>query len=161
MGHVIMTIPNTNGRARTLYLTIGVSGSGKSTWAKAKQLAAPDRIRIVTMDDWRFACGSQFKDADEKVIKRANEFFIRQWLDAGYDVIVADTNLSARNRRRWAEVAKTCSNSGNHVAVEEVWFDDVSLETCLARVQQRVSEGGHDVPADAIRSQYENLERQI
>jgi predicted kinase len=146
-------------RQRTLYITIGISGSGKSTWAKEQQAARPDEVRIVTMDDWRFASGSQFCKADEKVVKDANEFFIESWLNAGYDVIVADTNLGERNRRRWAQIAQRCSTDDDRITVQDMWFD-VELQVCISRVHDRHDSGGHDVPEHVIRSQHENYTRQ-
>lgn len=127
----------------SLTITRGLPASGKSSWANGQQNDNPDRIRIVTRDDIRASFGTQFP-ADEKLVFRIAEFAARTFLDAGYRVIVPDTNTSAKVVRRWGQLAKTVN-----VPFKIVTFD-TPLEVCLKRNQRRWKIGDCKVPDSAI-----------
>lgn len=134
----------------TLYITVGLPASGKSTWAKEQQEARPDKIRIVTRDDIRAMCGSRFEDGDEKIVADIRDSIIAHWLNADYDVICADTNLSPKVQDRLRSVAHGCRKS-----MEVVDFMHVPLETCLARNNERRASGDLKVPNSAIVNMWE------
>lgn len=132
-----------------LTITIGLPGSGKSTWAEAQRVAAPERIRIVNRDDIRASLGTRFEDNDEPLVARVRDFMIDELLTAGYHVICSDTNLSPKVQRRLSQIAKT-----RKADLHEQSFLDVPLETCLARNDQRWLRGDRKVPNSAIVQMY-------
>ncbi len=137
-----------------LYITVGIPCSGKSTWARDEQSKRPDKVRIVTRDDIRAMCGSRFEDGDEKIVADIRDSMIAHWLNAGYDVICADTNLSSHVRNRLRSVAHGCRST------MEVKVFDVDLELALSRNDQRWAEGDTKVPNSAIISMYETFNKE-
>ncbi len=139
-------------RVPTLILTVGIPGSGKSTWAVQEQRERPFQVRIVTRDDIRFALGTRFEDGDEKAVARIAEYAAEEMLDRGYDVIIADTNLSPKVRRRWAQMAKA-----KGVDLVERAFP-IDLDEAIRRVNARADAGGHYVPTTAIQAMHESMQ---
>lgn len=135
-----------------LTITVGLPGSGKSTWAEACRVMSPDRIRIVNRDDIRASNGAQFEQNDEPIVERIRDYMIDQWLIAGYHVICSDTNLSPRVQRRLTQIAKT------RKATSDIRpFTHVPLETCLQRNNARWAQGDRKVPNSAILRMHEQF----
>jgi len=132
-----------------LTITIGLPGSGKSTWAEGFRQSAPHWVRIVNRDDIRATTGAQFDQNDEPIVERIRDYMIDQWLIAGYHVICSDTNLSPRVRRRLAQIAKT-----RKASVSEKSFMHVPLDVCLTRNTARWIAGDRKVPNSAIERMY-------
>ena len=151
---VITGVDSRTKRRGTLTITIGLPGSGKSTWGESVREAYPDRVRIVNRDDIRAANGTRFEDGDEQYVAQVRDFMIERLLILGYDVICTDTNLSPKVRRRLAQIAKA-----RKAEVFEVPFLHVSLETCLERNKIRWENGDRKVPDSAIVSMYEQFVR--
>lgn len=135
-----------------LTVTIGLPGSGKSTWAEAQRVAAPDRVRIVNRDDIRAACCTVFEQDDERIVERIRDFEIDQFLIAGYHVICSDTNLSPKVQRRLFQIAKT-----RKAEIHTQSFTDVPLYICLARNDIRWVNGDRKVPNSAIVRMHEQF----
>lgn len=134
-----------------LIVTVGIPCSGKSTWAAKQQSERPDKVRVVTRDDIRAMCGSRFEDDDEKVVADIRDSMIAHWLNAGFDVICADTNISTKVQNRLRSVAHGCRSS---MVIERF---DVGLELALSRNGQRWANGDRKVPDSAIIQMYEQL----
>lgn len=130
-------------RRGSLTVTIGLPGSGKSTWGKEMQDSYPDRVRIVNRDDIRASNGTRFEDGDEDYVAQVRDYMIDRLLVVGYDVICTDTNISPKVRRRLSGLAKT-----RKAEYTETSFMHVSLETCLQRNALRF--GAAYVPPSAI-----------
>lgn len=128
-----------------LTITIGLPGSGKSTWAEQTRQAQPDRVRIVNRDDIRASLCTRYEDNDEPIVERIRDYQIDQLLIAGYHVISSDTNLSPRVRRRLTQIAKT-----RKATTSEQSFIDVPLDVCLTRNTARWIAGDRKVPNSAI-----------
>ncbi|MDP4688588.1 MAG: AAA family ATPase [Pontimonas sp.] len=152
---VITGVDSRQKRRGTLTLTVGLPGSGKSTWGEEMRQAYPDRIRIVNRDDIRAANGTRFEDGDEQYVAQVRDFMIDHLLVLGYDVICTDTNLSPKVRRRLAQIAKR-----RKAEVIETSFLHVPLETCLERNDIRHWEGDDKVPNSAIIKMYEQFVQQ-
>jgi predicted kinase len=136
----------------TLTITVGLPGSGKSTWGEQMRSDHPDRIRIVNMDDIRASNGSQFAQGDESTVQQIRDFMVDKWLVNGYDVICTDTNLSPKTQRRLAQIAKT--RKAEFIVTS---FTHVSLETCIKRNNLRRAIGDDKVPNAAIHRMYEQF----
>lgn len=135
----------------------GVSGCGKSTWAREQNAA------VVSRDDIRFIqFGSDDRDyytADKAVLfERENlvtviqDATIAALLKAGKDVIVDNTNIE------WKYV-KALAKIGYRAGAEvEVKVFDVPLHLAQQRANMRAALGGRNVDADIIRRQHERLQ---
>lgn len=149
---VITGVDSRTKRRGTLTITIGLPGSGKSTWGQQMLDEFPDRVRIVNRDDIRAANGTRFEDGDEQYVAQVRDFMVERLLILGYDVICTDTNLSPKVRRRLASIAKS-----RKAEVIETSFLHVPLETCLERNDARWAAGDCKVPNSAIIGMYEQF----
>lgn len=143
-----------------LVLTRGISGSGKSTKAKAWVAEDPTTRRRVNRDNLRMAVyGSYVLEADdvdgglnvaqkEKFMSEVQLNAVRNFLRAGFSVIIDDTNLMGRVIREWYSIANEFNAKFTIMNVE------VTLVEALANNAKRVSLGGRDVPAHVIERQF-------
>jgi predicted kinase len=122
---------------KTLTITRGLPGSGKSTWAKAQ----PNAARINRDDLRKMLYGTaSHEHASEQQVTLVQHAAVRALLTDGVDVICDDTNLRARYVRALFEVAAEC---GAEAVIED--FTDVPLEVCLARDAAREDPVGEQV----------------
>lgn len=114
----------------------GIPASGKTTWAKSEALQT-GAIRI-SRDDIRHELYGVFwgDPIDENVVTKIQHNRIRDLLSNGFDVIVDDTNLRARNVKRFYELG-----------ADEIVFKDfeIELEEAFARDAARARQVGRDV----------------
>jgi len=124
----------------------GPNGSGKTTFvrgvlkSKSSEYLSADAIAAEINPE-----------NPESVPIQAGRLFVerlRDRIDRGKNVIVEST-LSGKCLAKQIENA---SVSGFETIVMFVFLD--SADTCVARVRQRVSRGGHHVPEDDIRRRY-------
>lgn len=135
-----------------LIITVGISGSGKSTWAHQKWLSDPNKYVIVNRDKIRelmFGYTEQSVDqyyrmdkigGFEKQVTRYEDTLINEGLNFGKTVIVDATNLT----RKYLERFKYWN-----VPSEIVVFE-IELDKALNRDLTRNRTVGEDV----IRRQY-------
>ena len=137
-------------------ILVGVSGSGKTTYALTMTAYA-----VVCRDDIRF--GSVMPNAHgwkDYVFSRENEdkvtYIHRATIDRcaelGQDLIVADTNLSKKNRRK---LIKYLQELGYEV---EIVIIKLPLKVCIERDSFR---GARSVGEGIIRQQWETLQQNI
>ena len=129
-----------------LIMTQGIPASGKSTWAKEEVLKSNGRTKRVNKDDLRAMIdANQWSKAREKDILAVRDLIIEYHLSNGNDVIVDDTNFSAKHEKKLEELA------AKHEALFEIKsFLDVPLATCILRNAKREN----PVPENAIRSMF-------
>lgn len=119
-----------------LTLTIGLPGSGKSTWAYAQPLAL-----VVERDEIREELTGDRRDHTREVeVSHIARMRVIAGLRLGFHVIVSDTNLKGRYRRQWERIAREVG-----APYEEVSFLHVPVETCIARDAERPNPVGRDV----------------
>ena len=146
-------------RKPILYITVGISASGKSTWADKK--VQEDAITVVNInrDTIRFndvLPGSdwstyKFTKAREQAV---SEIALQQFNDAvaaEYDIIISDTNLNEIYRNAWVERGEE-----NGYQVEIVDFP-ITLEEAWKRDAARANGVGHTI----IYQQYKQWEDYI
>ncbi len=108
-------------------LTIGLPGSGKTTWFKRRgvQPLSSDMLRTILFDDITEQRYQGLVFSTLRSLLRARLIAHMPWnyVDA--------TNLSAHERRQWIKMAKSFGYE-----VQAVFFD-VPLEVCLERNQRR------------------------
>jgi len=135
----------------------GISGSGKSMWARSQTGSA-----VVSRDDIRAnvfgSNGPDYYEVDRDVLRKREDIvsgieaaMIRNLLRAGIDVISDNTHTMMKYVNR---IAKIGYSEGAEVEIKRF---DVDLATAIARVDTRAMKGGHDVPVEAIKRQFKQL----
>lgn len=129
-----------------LTMTKGLPASGKSTWAKKQVVASNGRLKRVNKDDLRAMIDdSLWSKQNEKNILAIRDLTVKHYLNAGFDVVVDDTNLTPNHEETLRAIAE---ESGAEFHIES--FMDVPLATCIVRNAQRAN----PVPEKAIRSMF-------
>jgi predicted kinase len=116
-------------------LTIGLPGSGKTTWYKRRGVTplSSDMLRTILFDDITDQRYSGLVFSTLRSLLRARLIAKMPWnyVDA--------TNLSAHERRQWIKMAKSFGYEA-----QAVYFD-VPLEVCLERNSKRERRVADDV----------------
>lgn len=138
--------PEYNKDVRTIFLTIGLPGSGKSFQAKQMLIDEPNRWRRINRDDllmmlWQGPWNG--RNEDERVVTEVVETALRSAVSAGFDIILDNTFLNSKDRKAIHLIAE---DIGDCVVVEKVF--EVPLEECLRRNALR--EGAARVPDEVI-----------
>ena len=123
----------------TLRILIGVSASGKSTWAK-QFVAKNDKWCIVSRDDYRYAWQNRgVVDAKlESIINEQVKSSIQALIAAGYSVLYDATNLKVRYIKDIASYVK-------YTAHVDYMVFDVPKQTCIERDAKRERSVGEEV----------------
>jgi len=123
----------------TVILTVGLSGSGKSTWAK-KYIQNDSNIKIVCKDDLRSMLDNKiYTKANEKFVNKVRDVIILEAVNEGKSIIVADTNLCSKHEKHIKQLV------GNKAHVVNKYFLDIPIETCIKQDLQRERSVGKDV----------------
>ena len=113
-------------------MTKGLPASGKSTWAKSLIKNNPTHKR-VNKDDLRAMIDANIWSKDnEKMIIRMRDNMIINFLEAGYNVIVDDTNFHPKHEEALINIAK---NYNAQFIIKD--FTDVPLNECIDRNSKR------------------------
>lgn len=138
------------------FLTVGVSASGKSTWAK--EHANKTKAIITNRDDLRFSltgCSGwgdyKFNKDIENTVTALQHTTIRSAASLKKDIIIADTNLNETFRKVLVDL---CVAQGFEVVIKEF---PVSLEEAWKRDSLR----GNGVGRDVIFKQYQQWMKYI
>lgn len=135
----------------------GISGCGKSTWAREQNASVVSRDDIRVM---QFGSDNQdYYTVDKRVLFEREglvtviqDSMIAALLKVGKDVIVDNTNVE------WKFVKALAKIGYRYGAEVEVKFFDVPLHTAQARAAMRKTMGGRDVPSDIIRTQHDRIQ---
>lgn len=129
---------------KTLYMTVGLPASGKTTWAKAKMAEHPGAYKRINKDDLRAMIdGGKWSRDNEKFVVSVRDAIVMQALASGKHAIVDDTNLAPKHQERLRQLAREAG-----AAFEVVDFTAVSLDDCLARDRKRPNYVGEKVIRD-------------
>lgn|SRR5574343_443674 len=117
----------------TLVCTLGIPGSGKTTWAKEFLKENPEWVR-VNRDDIRdmFSENYKFSKSIEDIITKAQLAIISDLLKSGINVICDDTNLNPNTQKKFQEL---CSSIGVNYKIQD--FRSVPLSVCIERDSKR------------------------
>jgi len=133
------------------YITVGLPGSGKTTWALDYISKNPntarvnsDTLRYEYMDREKI---SKWSQAVEEVVRAQRSLAIRTAAFNKKDLVIDDTHMNPKTRRQTMEF---CQSLG--YAVELVDFQHVSVDECVQRDAQR--EGRAQVGEKVIRDMY-------
>jgi predicted kinase len=138
-----------------LYIPIGASGSGKSTYLRKLREENPD-ILSFSWDDLRMEWydpdnyGNAFRlsTEDKDFITKSQQVF-RNMVKTGKDIYVDNTNLTAKRRKFYIDIAK---RAGYRTVGIEM---PVDVETIVARQKTR---GDKNVKETAVRDQHAKLQ---
>lgn len=129
----------------TLYITQGLPGCGKSTFAEKAVKESKGTLVEVNRDNIRRAqedyYPSRYNKAFEKRVKELRDAQIMSGLRGGQDVICSDTNLAPSTLRELKALAERC---GAEVQILSQGLD-VSVEECIKRDLRREHTVGKDV----------------
>lgn len=137
---------------KKLFITVGVSGSGKSTWAEEFVKNNPGTVNI-NRDDIRFKYiqpnGSwktyEFTRENEAKVTEISRQLMLEAMAESKTIICSDTNLNPYFRNKLIEFAK------KHDYSYEIIEFNISLKDAINRDYARENGVGHDV----IINQYE------
>jgi predicted kinase len=145
----------------TLYLTVGLPQSGKSTWAKEQGYP------IVNRDSIRFAIGGSIRYFKEEArVSEIEKIMVKSLFKAGHDKVIVDaTHLKKKYVEAWEEFAKTpiwrpyrdeelSGFERNYLIILQRFFTPV--EVCIERAQRNFPKETN-FPA-VIRSMWESAE---
>lgn len=126
----------------------GLPASGKTT--KAMELVAKGWKRVNKDDLRAMVDSSKWSKENEKNIIECRDLLVIQYLDAGFNVVVDDTNLHSSHAEQLAEIADNCD------ADFEEMFIDVPVMVCIERDAKR---GDKSVGAKVIMGMYNQFLR--
>lgn len=122
-----------------IILTLGLPGSGKTTWALA-QLAEDPSIVRVNRDEIRKMTTNQYWTSDPKryepLVTVIEDGAVQAAIQGGFDVIVDATNLNPKTIARWHE------NAARWGATVELKTFETGVEECVRRDQERYEKTG-------------------
>ncbi len=129
-----------------LWLLAGPNGAGKSTYARnllanVEEIVGPDELAYQLSQDVPESAALQ---AGRLAVRRRNELLEQRRSFA------VETTLSGRRHLLLIERARS---EGWSIGV--VYIGLGSPDLAIARVRERVSQGGHDVPAADTRRRYQ------
>lgn len=138
---------------RHVIFTVGVSASGKTTWANKFSeefgyvTISRDNFRASICKPFSWAAWKKLGSRGEKEVNALQASWIDTSIARGNNVIICDTNLTPRN---WKHIAEQFSNAGY-----SVWFKffDVDWKTAVERDNARANGVGVSV----IASQFEKI----
>jgi predicted kinase len=138
----------------TLYMLIGIPGSGKSSWRNVHHLQS---AVIISTDDlieqYARTLGKTYSDVFQEYIKQATKISneqLRVAIANNLDIIHDQTNLTAKSR---ANKLSKIPDSYRKVAVFFSTPDDAELKRRLA------SRPGKTIPANVVLGMRSQLER--
>jgi predicted kinase len=129
----------------TLYLTIGIPGSGKSTWIDRH---LPNVKRISMDRTRRELLGDEKDQSQNQHVFEVCQKELRDTLRSGESIVFDATSHTQKSRRMPLSAAR------DFFAWIKIIYFDVPLETALTRNASRVRK----VPEEVIRQFYEELE---
>ena len=139
-----------------IILTVGISNSGKTSWAD-KYIKDHPEFTNINRDDLRaehftesgLSQDYKFSKKNEQGVTSLQECAAENIINGGGSVIISDTNLHPQTRARWKSIASYLS-----VKITEKVFD-VEPHICLRRNIAR----NYSVPPRVILSQYNSFRK--
>ena len=129
---------------RKIIATVGLPGSGKSTWASQYQKDNPNTVIVCRDDLRRMLVDYKFSKRNEKLVASIRDQVIVEAILNDRDVIVADTNLAPKTQNALIDLAASLCEKANVELVFES-FLDVPVHVCVERDLKREHSVGKDV----------------
>lgn len=139
-----------------IYCFAGPNGSGKSTTVeKFMQINALTNLPFVNADNFAKKYFSDIENINERNLEAAEyademrNFYLQQNQDFMFETVLSDIT-SEHNKLNFLQQAKA---QGADIITVYVLTRDSAIN--VARVSERVKQGGHPVPVDKIISRYD------
>ncbi len=133
---------------KNAYIVAGPNGSGKTTFAKE---FLPDDVRCLRFVNADLIAQGLSPFSPKIAAIKAGRLVLEQI--AGYAKQGADfafeTTLAGKS---YVQLFRRLRAAGYHLHLYFLWIP--SPELALARIRERVAEGGHDVPASDVRRRF-------
>lgn len=130
----------------TIYITVGLQASGKTTWAKEMVAKSQGKIVNICKDDLRAMLhDSENSKGREALVICAQEALIAMALDQGKDCVISDTNLNPVHIKRIKDKFENLAN----IEINDS-FLSIPLKVCIERDSKRA----YPVGEKAIRDTY-------
>jgi predicted kinase len=131
-----------------IILCMGISGSGKTTWAKEWVAEQPDKRIRLNYDDIRSMFGVYWVPGKrEQLMKDTFIYSLSQAMYMGYDIVIDNmSNLNPKHQEEYKEYIEkhNAFNEGNEYELEYKWFD-TPVEVCIERDSRREIKIGETV----------------
>lgn len=123
---------------KTLYLTCGLPGSGKTTYVNAH--LAPKGVQVVCPDNLRLAYGHSFYGPIEPHIHAQVYLTVRAQMYRGLDVVVDECHVRADHLKRWRRLA---DEMGYEMKLIRLLRPRRRLQKTPRRAEPQLPAGGH------------------
>jgi predicted ABC-type ATPase len=135
-------------KAKNIYVIAGPNGSGKTTFAMKflpEYVNCPNFINadLIAAGLAPFGPERAAVSAGKLVLKQIQEYAVK-----GYD-FAFETTFSGRS---YVKILKHLKKSGYGLHLFFLWIP--SPELAIARIRDRVAEGGHNVPSETVRRRF-------
>ncbi len=118
-----------------IILTVGIPGSGKSTWAKQEVLKDPLNWVRINNDDIRMMINqSVFSNSIEKIVNKTRLFLVSEALKHGKNIIIDNLNIT---KSHFEDIEKIVSKIKGEFEISEKIFY-VSLQEAMERDSKRI-----------------------
>ena len=113
-------------KAVTVYMLIGLPGSGKSTWARTRAARSKSLVIVARDELRRMLLGRYGVDPrTEPLVTALTGAAVRFSVNRGLGAIVDETNLTIRHRNRWIRNLKRIDRrSGRAIRIVFVLFTE-------------------------------------
>lgn len=139
-----------------LILTVGIPGSGKTTWAK--KFCQDGKFVRISPDDIRGRVGSSISDmTHEYAVWKIVEAELYRLLDSGQNVVFDATNVKGKNRKMPVRIAKELG-AEIHYAIFEC-SPEVAKERIRKDLEEKVDRS--NVPDHVVDTMYENYRESL
>lgn len=132
---------------RTVYITQGLPGSGKNTWANQFVVDNPNFV-ILCRDDLRKSFAPGYSKGTEDIITYLQYEMMGNLISKDRDVIIADTNLNPNTVQKIHDEIKFLNEyyKGSITVKAKIKsFLHIPLEVCVQRDLQRLESVGEHV----------------
>ena len=140
-----------------VYITKGIPGSGKTTWAlqKQRQHTIGDIVRANRDDIRELLCGKEYHNGSpigsiENMVTVIQQNIISTAIVNNKDVIIDDCNLNPKFLKILTDFI---TRQSSNVGIEIVDFTNVPYELCLQRNNNR----DRKVPEDVMQRMYDMI----
>ena len=136
-----------------LYLTVGISASGKSTFTK--HISDSIQAIEVNADNIRAELGDISDQSNNKKVFEILNERVNQYLAGGYNVILSNTNL------HYFSMEDYCKKFPYNKVIAFIMMDSNNPELCKSRIHKDIENKvvRSNVPDEVIDKQYQNFLR--
>jgi predicted ABC-type ATPase len=138
------------GEAPVFFMIAGPNGAGKSTYRKKR--LDPIGLTCIDPDEVAMAMFERHPHTLDEALKATQEATARVMQHFSYGHSVCLETVFSDNKGHKLELIREAKNYGFKTCLIFIGLE--SSQLCIARVMDRVDNGGHDVPDEMIEDRY-------